>query len=350
MDMDIAATKAASIKLLNEFYNIDTVALPTQRPKSQWNPENKRGFFLGIIQNGEEPDLRRLHDLLASDQFSEQQNFSKITQMADPEHQPTFIDEMFARYIVPFHKDYSDSSTCHTPVSSKRSSRQNSVQDLDFVPEQREPTHADLKKSLEKRDVVCLFCWQTEILEGAHIIAKKKTFMEYDESSLLLRAGLTSKHTIQNGLLLCNHCHALFDRLRRYVDVADDKLVVKVVNYSVLKNDDKHNYWIDQVETIKEARIGKQKRFPEFSGRKTVESNGEMSLYFVHADPALLPNIQSLQFHKAACLIWRMAGGAESEEEHCPDDDGCHIPVDYRSKGIQKWVDSSATLVLPNIQ
>jgi hypothetical protein len=66
---------------------------------------------------------------------------------------------MFARYILPFHKDYSDSSSCHTPLSSNPPSRSNSAADLDYEPEERELTHKDLKKAVEKRDGVCLFCW-----------------------------------------------------------------------------------------------------------------------------------------------------------------------------------------------
>jgi hypothetical protein len=45
-----------------------------------------------------------------------------------------------------------------------------------------------------------------------------------------------------------------------------------------------------------------------------------------------------------------MAGGAESEDEHCPDEDDDYVPVDYRSKSIEKWVDSSATLVIESSQ
>ena len=142
---------------------------------------------------------------------------------------------MFARYILPFHKDYSDASSCHTPVSSKPPSRSSSAEDLDHVLEERELTHKDLKKTIEKRDGVCLFCWNRKPLKGCHIIAQR---MAYDEPSLQLRAGLIQKHQIENGLLLCGNCYDEFDQLQRYVDVVDDKLVVKVVNYSIIPNDD----------------------------------------------------------------------------------------------------------------
>ena len=86
------------------------------------------------------------------------------------------------------------------------------------------------------------------------------------------------------------------------------------------------------------------------NGRQAVEPNGEMALYFVLNNATRLPNRDALEFHKAACLIWRMAGGAESDDEHCPDDDDGYVPVDYRSKSIEKWMDSSATLVIESTQ
>ena len=85
--------------------------------------------------------------------------------------------------------------------------------------------------------------------EGAHVIAQKTIPVAYDESSLLQRAGLTQKHQVQNGLLLCITCHSQFEKLMRYVDVVDDKLVVNETN------DATNLDWIDAVETIKEYTI-----------------------------------------------------------------------------------------------
>ena len=345
--MDIEATKTAATQLLDSYYQIHTSDLPTQRTKSHWQAENKRGFFLGIIQEGEDSHIIRLHHLLATNQFTQQQEFSTTSQLADPQHPRTFIDDMFAHYILPFHKDYSDTSTCHTPLSSNPPSRSNSAEDLDYVPEERELTHKDLKKAVEKRDAVCLFCWDKLQCHGAHIIAQKNIPVAYGEPSVLARAGLTQKHQVQNGMLLCIKCHGEFDQLKRYVDVVDDKLVVKVVNYSVLGNDEKHEEWDETVRRLKGERFNSQRRWTD---RQAVEPNGEMALYFVLNNATRLPNRNALEFHKAACLIWRMAGGAESEDEQCPDDDDDYVPVDYRSKSIEKWVDSSATLVIESTQ
>jgi hypothetical protein len=101
---------------------------------------------------------------------------------------------------------------------------------LEYVPEERELVHKDLKNAVSKREVVRWFCWNRKPLQTSHIIAQKNIPMAFDESCLLQRAGLTQKHQVQNGLLLCRNYHDTYDLLKRYVDVVDGKLVVKVVN------------------------------------------------------------------------------------------------------------------------
>jgi hypothetical protein len=79
-----------------------------------------------------------------------------------------------------------------------------------------------------------------------------------------------------------------------------------------------------------------------------VESNGEMALYFLQNDPTKLPNRNALEFQKAACLIWRMAGGAETDYEYCSDDDELG-PVNtavLRKRFNPPSQDSSLTLTL----
>ncbi|KAJ8327749.1 hypothetical protein O5D80_004085 [Batrachochytrium dendrobatidis] len=327
--MNIETTKAAATQLLNGYYNIHTSDLPTQRAKSEWQDDNKRGFFLGIIQEGETSHTTQLHDLLAANQFAEQQQFSTKVQLADSEHPPHP-----AATLQLLQGHHQEPALAEAAAMSKES----------------ELSHRDLKNAVEERDRVCLFCWDKLSLQGAHIIAQKNIGVAYNESPILLRAGLAQKHQVQNGLLLCIKCHDQFDKLERYVDVVDNKLVVKVVNHSVLLNDDKHMNWIEAIESLKDTRF-ETRRTSEFSDRQAVESNGEMALYFVLGDPTLQPNRDALEFHKTACLIWRIAGGAESDDEYCPydDDDGC-TPVDYRSKSIEKWMDSSATLIIENVQ
>jgi HNH endonuclease len=305
--MDCSQTKL----LLRQYYNINSDCIPQQREKSKWKPENNVGFLLGITAFGINTHRTQLHSLLVSSQFEDQEN--------------SFIDSMFEYYIRPFHKSYNtDSESCHTPstVSSRTPSRSNSVDDLHYVPELNELLHKDLKKAVVKRDVVCLFCWNRKPLKGSHIIAQKNVSMAYNETSLFIRAGITQKHEVQNGLLLCGNCHDEFDLLKRYVDFIDDKLVVKVVNET---NDENDVNYRSATKGLKGSRRDQLEFVPD--NRQPIETNGEMALYFVQNNPTKLPNREALEFHKVACMIWRMAGGAETDEEYCSDDEDL-VPVD----------------------
>jgi len=109
--------------------------------------------------------------------------------------------------------------------------------------------------------------------------------------------------------------------LQNYVDVVDEKLVVKVVNQTDDINNEKHRKWKGKVGALEALRLNWQKDWTLIDNRQAVESNGEMTLYFLQNNPTNLPNSKALEFHKTACLIWRMAGGAEPDEEYCSDDE-----------------------------
>ena len=148
-------------QLLQQYYNLNLEALPQQRPKAEWKPENNFGFLLGIIAFGLLTHITQLYSLLHNNQLKDQEQ--------------TFIDSMFDCYIRPFHKSYNtDSESCQTPSThaSRTTSRSNSAEDLDYVPQEKELSHKDLKNALLKRDGVCLFCWDKLECEVAHIIAQ----------------------------------------------------------------------------------------------------------------------------------------------------------------------------------
>jgi hypothetical protein len=329
--MNLEATKSAAIELLSEYYQLNAAELPQRREKSQWTNENRFGFFSGIIQHAEDFLVTELYNLLLQKDFER--------------NEMAVMDKMYDFHIRVFKQHNGPGSSCHTPSDSSPVSESNTVKDLVNVPEESEKKlrHLDLKNAVVKRDGVCLFCWNKLQCQGAHIVAQKDVPFPYDEPSLFQRAGLKQKHQVQNGLLLCALCHGEFDGLKRYVDVVDDMLVVKVVNET---NDDANLDWMDAVESIKDIRSGRQRRFSEFKNREVVTSNGEMVLYFMKNNPLILPNREALKFHKAACLIWRMAGGAEPEEEYCPDCDDEYVAMDYRFMDIQKWREESSFATL----
>jgi hypothetical protein len=320
--------------LLKDFYKIEKENVPTTREKSKWKSENKFGFMLGIIEFGLDSHREKLHNLLRKQQFKDEEL--------------SFINEMYQFYIFPFKQHSGSESSCHTPeTTSSHPSRQNSAEDLDYIPEgEKKLTHYYLKKAVLKRDGVCLFCWGRIQCHCAHILAQKDIPFQYDEKSLFERTGLNQKHQVQNGLLLCSICHGEYDALKRYIDVVDDKLVVKVVNETDDVTSDKYREWKRIVGGLKVSRSYWQEDWIDIDNRRAVEENGEIELYFVQNNPTKLPNRKALEFHKTACLIWRMAGGAESDEEYCPNDFNSNcVPSGIKSTIIHKWIeDSNVTL------
>ena len=117
-----------------------------------------------------------------------------------------------------------------------------------------------------------------------------------------------------------------------------------VVNETNDETSDKHKEWKDNVRVLKGNRMLWQENWTDIDNRQAVETNGEMALYFVQNDLTKLPNRKALEFHKAACMIWRMAGGAETDEEYCSDDEDL-VPVDTAAlKRRFKVQDSAETL------
>lgn len=334
--------------LLKAYYNLDSDHnIPPERPISEWLNDNKQGFFLGLIQHGREYHVSLLYDLLRTNQFESEQVISNLIQLADPRHSRTFIDNMLAYYIHPFIKKYIyDSSSCQNSSSPEKRHSPNDEQ----TPKK---THRSLTQALQERDKACLFCWERVELKSCHIIAQEDIPMPNNEDPLLQQAGLEQKHQVQNGLFICIMCHDDFNDLRIYVESEDDRMVVKVIDKS--NGDDPncraHRDWKDVVKNLTVIRTVSEEYRND--GRNVVEPDGEFILYFVDYDPAKLPNRKALAFQKAACLIWRLAGGAIEEEEYCSDDDdyGGYRPVGgCQSKNIDKWQDTSATVTRDGTQ
>ncbi|KAJ3253880.1 hypothetical protein HK103_007680 [Boothiomyces macroporosus] len=303
-------------KLKERYPQLDENAIPEKNERGKWKLPNKLGFLLGIILEGLEEDVQALDELLNRNQeeVEKELELSPENLLKSTLYIPTFIDRLFNFYIATFHKNYSDSESCRTPASSRPSSAES------ITKEPKELTHKNLKNNVEKRDGVCLFCWDVLECEGSHIISQKTINpVPDDESSVLTKCGLQNKHQIQNGMLLCNKCHSQFDKLKRYVDEVDGRLVVKIVNETNDTTSEKHRKWKRDVRNLKNNRISNLEDWND--DRQAILDNGEMPLYFVNNNESIQPNRAALAFHKTACLIWRMAGGAETEDEECWDDE-----------------------------
>ncbi len=82
-----------------------------------------------------------------------------------------------------------------------------------------------------------------------------------------------------------------------------------------------------------------RRRLEQCHGRQILDCNGEMPLYFVKNDPTLAPKRTALNFHKTACLIWKMAGGADVEVDDDKEEDSNGIGelVGEKLRRIQAW-------------
>jgi hypothetical protein len=297
----------------------DDVKIPVKRIKPLWQSENKYGFLLGMTLYGDEIHLQELATALTNSEFELQED--------------ELINKYYTYYIQPFKQH--NGSRCSTSTSQTKS-RENSESDIRNT-NQSELKLADLKRAVDKRDGVCLFCWSEKHLEAAHIIAQKNNLSVPFDISRFERAGLSDKHQVQNGLLLCSNCHKDFDTLKSYVEPSDP-FILKLVNST---SDDNDNAWRRQVIRMIGYRKIEEEYWIGIDNRVATDSNGDMQLYFSSQDRSLEPNRKALESHKVACLIWRMAGGAEPDEEYCSDDDNVDA-IQISIQKVHQW-NSSAT-------
>ncbi|KAI8835275.1 hypothetical protein BJ741DRAFT_534065, partial [Chytriomyces cf. hyalinus JEL632] len=236
----------------------------------------------------------------------------------------SLIDEMYDQHIGPFKQYGPAGSLCATPYDSASSIGSSSPSITS------EADHTNFKAALVDRNAVCLFCWTTQFLHAAHIVAESTAV----SNDLLSLVGLESTYQGQFRLLFCSHCYPALDALQRYVDVVNGKLVVKVVNH------DNDPAYLERLGYLRAFRTEGCK-YQRNAGNDKRNSDGEMELYFQRPDPPLQLNHAPLALHKNACLIWKMAGGANEDiDELCmEDDDEGNFQVDttLRTAG---WVES----------
>ncbi|KAJ3411222.1 hypothetical protein HDV05_002566 [Chytridiales sp. JEL 0842] len=280
------ASEERAMECLSTFYSaIDPSLIPPPRPISEWQDENRYGFILGIIQYYPEHS-QEVVDLLGC--CSKPPSDDTITQK---------IYDWYDLHIGPF-----KGPKWWSPCSSVS----------DYV---QEPFHSDLRTAVRARDGVCLFCWDSVTLQTARIIAPKENITEIRCNAVLQVAGLNDVNQTQNGLLLCSKCHGHFDMLNMCVDVVNGKMVVKVINRT---NDMIYSERSDSWRVLLSTRNCMKENFKD--GRKPTEDDGQMALYFMDNEPGIQPSLKALEFHKTACLIWRMAGGAEEDSDDEWDD------------------------------
>ncbi|KAI9344028.1 hypothetical protein BDR26DRAFT_858035 [Obelidium mucronatum] len=346
VDATILVTYTMALQKLAEFYNISDIVgalnevasvRKSQRPTwSEFGNKNKFGFLNGILTLSPDQNMR---DDYASKIYWTLRTPSLPEPNSDQERR--CLNLLYNRFIHPF-KQYSKGSSNSTPHESPPSTPPG-ASSLALDSNAVNPCQSNFKAALMKRDKVCLFCWVNDPLDAAHLIAQKGgASIAPLVEDLLFRASLDNIYRVQNGIFLCKNCHTPFDGLRRYIEVVDGGLVAKVVN---LTNDSQNEEWR---KAVRDLRIGRAGREEDWPGRQAVDAAGDMYIYFDQNDANILPNQTALIFHKAACLIWKMAGAANDSSNEFLDDgddgsvDGLLAKVSNRLRGLDGNNDRSS--------
>ena len=315
---------------IQTIYNEFSDVIPPTRQRSKWENDNIAGFFRGLFNQADAQDINAICELINSDAFSQFSLEQKQARLKD------LSDEMYEKYVKPFLQhdlNCTNNNVNQVAGNSDGGSRASSA---------GSGSSNGLAKTLEKRDGGCLFCWNPEYPQFAHILAQKNRFLG-NIGTLLERIGISDINAVQNGLSLCLNCHNLFNRLQVYVEADQDRLLVKFVN----QTNGPSNLHPSRFHTrMRSARLFEpSKSHPE---EDAVDHDGELRVVFVDDETKFLPSRAALELHKKACLIWRMAGGADEEELDEFDDFNDHFAPAVPSKDImdrvREWT-SNVTMV-----
>jgi hypothetical protein len=86
---------------------------------------------------------------------------------------------------------------------------------------------------------------------------------------------------------------------------------------------------------IYDSRNRRESDWQNIDNRQGKDGDGEMTLWFAEQND--LPNLAALEMHKTACLLWKMAGGADPEDEECYFDYVSPL-ITVEKRDIFKWI------------
>lgn len=292
--------------LILNFYGLKEEITPTKRQFREWEEENKCGFLLGVMEYG----------------INEHKNeIINGVQKRDAQLLDDLIDKYYDYYIHPFRQHgRSKSNTSSSAVTPSAS--------IEDIPGSEEINKLKItfnrktfREQVEARDKVCLICWTDEFNQAAHIIARKNVPIEQNIDNILKRANMKNVDQVQNGLWLCGSDHLAFDALQYYIDTFSDEngnLLYEVK--SVVKDPKEAEY---RLHRIKHNRAFENIRLGRYL-------HDGLYLYFDLEEKDTYPSVAALNFHKAACLVWRMAGGAVEIESDFLDDSDDDEDIAYK--------------------
>ena len=306
---------------------IVTEDIPADKPFGKFTFQNRIGFLTGVIKFG---DILHLDGIENALKVPWKYPYLVDTLVTDRELIDC-INPLFDYYIRPFHGGYNNRKDYTSSTGSNRT--------------------ASFRTDVQNRDInCCVFCFSKAEIQVCHLIALKASYAGFvaEIDSVLKIAGIRI-NDVQNGICLCVACHLRFDKLKRYIDITDtNQLVVRVVNETNNPNDNDYLEIIEGLKSDRKRRL-KYSQDEAFKNRAAVEDN-DMNVFF-HGDPRLHPNSTAFNFHKIACLIWRLAGGAEPEDyEYYQEYDFVDvINIDeFRKEKLDSyvcdWINTSATI------
>ncbi|KAJ3230660.1 hypothetical protein HDU77_001252 [Chytriomyces hyalinus] len=285
-------------------HQIASVAEPRKPTWSKFGKLNKFGFLYGILMHT--PDKEWQDNYIRGFYWTFGSN--RLKENAEEEQ---CLSLLYARFIQPFTQhDTSGSSNASSQGSSGSTPLGSSTP---ITLNATDPTHSNFSTALRKRDVVCLICWDYEVTDAAHLIAQESSFPLVIDT-LLERAGMHSVFQVQNGVLLCATCHRLFDALKQYIDVVDGRLFAKIVNTTNNPNDKDYLRDLERLNAYRAIH----KKYQHHAA--IADLGSEMPVYIPLDDVTTHPNHTALAFHKAACLIWRVAGARAVNDDDWLDD------------------------------
>lgn len=304
---------------LKKFYRVPMDhQKPQIRAMSSWRDENRCGFLMGVSlhglpehvaeiarvldqQSGQSVKKKALDALIRS--FKEyyidpykQHAGTTPSSSAPPTRPPSAGSEPLSASSLPNPQSRSGSADS----KSRRSQSRPGSATNQSSPVGSTGYQSQFRKALSERDGVCLFCWTPWECEVAHIIAQKNIRFAQNCASVMQEASLKYIHQVQNGLYLCSVCHGRFDKLGVYIDVQEPgRFVVRTV-----PTEEPHKSFSRNIE-------GNRKNYLiDYPGRETSD-DWQRQIWFKSDDTSTYPNVTALEFHKRACLIWEMAGGAD---------------------------------------
>ncbi|KAI8839983.1 hypothetical protein BJ741DRAFT_647162 [Chytriomyces cf. hyalinus JEL632] len=170
------------------------------------------------------------------------------------------------------------------------------------------PTYSNFTLAIELRDQVCLFCWNHQPVYAAQLIGQASS-TTLIVPNLLKHAGLDSLNCVQNV------------SVSRTIHVADGRLIAKVVKRT---NDPNDRDYLRATISLANYRGFAMNHQPiaGTAGISAVDTNNELPVIILNNDMSKHPNHTALAFHKAACLIWNMAGGREGDDDDDLYDNG----------------------------